>query len=82
MGGGNCRSLLIDTMAHWRKYPKHITLCGTNAVILLLIVIIVSTYQVGLLPNPNKFHVASCKILKLWGDKAIARMAIFSSFEV
>ena len=31
--GDNCRSLLIDTMAHRQKYSRYITLGDTNTVI-------------------------------------------------
>ena len=32
-GGDNCRSLLIDTMAHRHKILRYFTLCDTNTVI-------------------------------------------------
>ena len=53
------------------KYPKHITLCDTNTVILLIKVIIIDTY---FLPISKK--------IKLDSAVAITRIAIFLSFGV
>ena len=65
------------------KYPKKLTLCDTDTVILLTIVIVIDTL---FLPFPRKKvglpiqKLSMCsvgKILKLWGEKAIAGIAIF-----
>ena len=53
------------------KYPKHITLCDTNTVILLIKVIIIDTY---FLPISKK--------IKLDSAVAITRIAIILSFGV
>ena len=39
----NWRKLFIDAMAHRHKYPKQITLCDTNTLTLLIILIIIDT---------------------------------------
>ena len=68
------------------KYSKQITLCCTNAVLLLIIVIIidiVSTYLQNKLNGITKnFMWWVDKSLKLWGEKVIAKIAIFLSCRV
>ena len=71
-------------MAHGIKHSKQITLCKTNTVMLLIIVIITATWflpickinSVGLLKQ-KKFMYKVGKILILWGEKGIAGIAIF-----